>query len=277
MATRRKCWACADHYAAGGWQEIAAPVEVDVFARPESVAILQERVRELPEADAGTLAAELGDLPLAVAQAASYMAESGTPAAEYLGLLKTRAARILDEGQMLAYPGTLAGAIQLTRDRLAAENAAAVMLAQISAFLAPEPIPLALFTAAAGQLPQPLRSSATDPIGWRKLLASLARSTLARVDQHAVQIHRLTGVILRDQLDLDQAAATRARAEAILAANHPGDPDDPITWPGWAQLLPHILAIEPSASRDPGLRSLACNATWYLLKRGDTRSGYDLA
>ena len=124
----------------GVWREIAAaPVEVDVFARPESVAILRDWVPGLPEADADSLARELGDLPLAIAQAASYMADSGTPAAEYLDLVKTRAARILAEGPVLSYPGTLAGAIQLTKERLATQNVTAVMLAEVTAFLAAEP------------------------------------------------------------------------------------------------------------------------------------------
>ena len=60
-----------------GWDEVAAPVEVDVLARAESVAILQARVSGLAGADADRLAAELGDLPLAIAQAAGFMAETG--------------------------------------------------------------------------------------------------------------------------------------------------------------------------------------------------------
>src|SRR6185437_3665423 len=43
-----------------GWDEVAAPVEVDVLARAESVAILQTRVTMLSGADADRLAAELG-------------------------------------------------------------------------------------------------------------------------------------------------------------------------------------------------------------------------
>ena len=82
-----------------GWAEIAAPVEVDVLARAESVAILQARVTGLSEADADRLAAELGDLPLAIAQAAGFMAETGMPAAEYLGLLRTRAGQLLAQGR----------------------------------------------------------------------------------------------------------------------------------------------------------------------------------
>jgi len=50
---------------------------VDVLVRSESVAILQDRVTGLSEVDAGRLAAQLGDLPLAIAQAAGFMAETG--------------------------------------------------------------------------------------------------------------------------------------------------------------------------------------------------------
>jgi hypothetical protein len=64
------------------WAEIAAPVEVDVLARPESVALLQSRVAGLSEADADQLAGQLGDLPLAIAQAGGFMAETGMPATQ---------------------------------------------------------------------------------------------------------------------------------------------------------------------------------------------------
>jgi hypothetical protein len=47
------------------WDEVAVPVEVDVLARPESAAILQARISGLGEIDAD----QLGDLPLAIAQA----------------------------------------------------------------------------------------------------------------------------------------------------------------------------------------------------------------
>ena len=75
---------------ASGWAEVGAQVEVDVLARVESVAILQARVDGLTGSDADRLAAELGDLPLAVAQAAGFMAKTGMAAEEYLGLLRTR-------------------------------------------------------------------------------------------------------------------------------------------------------------------------------------------
>ena len=92
------------------------------------------------------------------------------------------------------------------------------------AFLAPEPIPEDLFTSAPGELPGELAARVADPLGWRQTLAHLARQSLARVDQRGLVMHRLTQAILRDRLPAEQAAATRACSEAILAASRPRRP-----------------------------------------------------
>ena len=55
-----------------------------------------------------------------------------------------------------------------------------------------------------------------------------------------------------------------------MAASSPGDTDAPGTWPAWARLLPHLLALDPAATSNPALRDLACDAAWYLIMRGDS-------
>jgi hypothetical protein len=259
------------------WTEIAVPVEVDVLARAESVAILQDRVAGLGAADADRLAAELGDLPLAVAQAAGFMAETGMTAVEYLGLLATRAGQLLAMGETGSYPQSLAVATALIADRLATEDPAAAQLASVCAFLAPEPIPEDLFTSAAGQLPGELADRASDRLAWRQTLARLQRQSLARVDQRGLVMHRLTQAILRDRLTSEEAAAARARTEAILAASNPGEMRNPVNWPRWAVLMPHLLAADLGATGNLGLRWMACSTCWYLLARGDARAAHDLA
>ena len=207
------------------WAEVAAPVEVDVLARDESVALLQARIAELGVADANRLAAQLGDLPLAVAQAAGFMAETGTPAVQYLELLRTQAGKLLDQAAPgSSYPWSLAAATRLIADRLDSEDPAAAQLASLCAFLAPEPVSEDLFTSALGELPNELAVRAADPLAWRQTLAHLTRQSLARMDPRGLVMHRLTQAILRDRLTRDQAAATRTRTEAILAASDPGHP-----------------------------------------------------
>ena len=255
-----------------GWDEIAAPVEVDVLPRAESIEMLRRRVPGLTEADAGRLAAQLGDLPLAIAQAAGFIADTGTSASQYLGLLQTRAGQLLDRGAPAFYPQSLAAATAVIAARLADHDPAAAELASLCAFLAPEPIPEDLFTGAAGLLPAELAAQAADPLAWRQTLAHMAGQSLARIDQRGLQMHRLTQAILRDRLTPARAAATRRCTEAILAASDPGDPTSPDAWPRWAQLMPHVLAAELAATDNPRLRDLARRVCWYLIERGDART-----
>src|SRR6185437_15950680 len=100
-------------------------VEIDVLARAESVAILRKRVADLGESEAGPLAERLGDLPLALAQAADFMAESGISAVGYLALLETRTREALDEGRPGSYPMSLAAATDLSAGQLADKDPAA--------------------------------------------------------------------------------------------------------------------------------------------------------
>jgi hypothetical protein len=261
---------------AQGWAEVAVPVEVDVLARAESVALLVTRVRGLAEGDADQVAQALGDLPLALAQAAGYMTGTGTPAVEYLDLLAARAGQILDRARPSTYRESLAAVTQLAFDQLNGEDPAAACAVAACAFLAPEPVPAAWFPRAAAQLPEPLAAAAADPVAWREVLARIRQQALARLDQHGLLMHRLTQAIVRGYLPPDQADAARGAAEALLTANHPGDEELPSTWPGWAQVLAHLLALDPDASTE-ALAGLTFDAAWYLIRRGDAGAAYDLA
>ena len=259
------------------WTEVAMPVEVDVLARSESVTILRGRVPWLSESDAEQVAEAMGDLPLGVVQAAGYMADTGTPSVEYLTLLKTRAGQIMDQGRPSSYTRSLTAATWLAVDRLATEDSAAADLVAVCAFLAPEPVRPEWFTRHATQLPVPLADAAADPVAWRQVLARLGTHALARIDHDELRMHRLTQAIVRDHLPADRSSASRLAAESILAANHPGHKKVPSSWPEWARLLPHLIALSPEATTIQGLRQLAIDAAWYLYFRGDWRSSHDLA
>jgi hypothetical protein len=259
------------------WADIAMPVQVDVLARPESEAFLRVRLPGMPVETASKLAALLGDLPLALAQSAGYIAETGMPAGTYLELLSSRAERLMREGRPTSYPQSLAAVIQLALTRLRSEDQAAASLAQVCAFLGPEPIPIDLFTSTTASLPPALAGAIADPVGWWQVLAPLGRQALATVDGTTIQMHRLTQAVVRGLLPEEDAAASRQAAEAIVAAGHPGDPHASDTWPQWAQLLPHLTALDPATSGDRALRTVACDAARYLVFSGDAHGGCDLS
>jgi len=260
-----------------GWTELAMPVEVDVLMREESVAILRGRVDGLTAPDAAELADGLGNLPLALAQAAAYLADTGMAATAYRKLLETQPAATLSKGQPVGYPRSLAAATQLSVSRLGREDPAAAELVNVCAFLGPEPVPGTLFARAREHLPAALADCVADPLAWADALARIGRSAIARVDRHGLQFHRLTQAVIRDSQVSDQAAAYRGFAGEILVANAPGHADDPASWPDWATLMPHLLAMDFTAVVRPELRTLACRATRYLLDRGSVLSSRDLA
>jgi hypothetical protein len=261
---------------ASGWEEVAVSVEVDVLERGESIAMLRRRVPGLTEAGAGLVAAVVGDLPLAVAQAAGYMAPAGISAADYVQMAEGRAAEILDAGRPASYPLSLAAVTQLAMDRLEAADGAAAQVVRICAFLAPEPVPAEWFTRAAARLPALLREASADRLAWGRAMTRISGQALARVDQQGLLMHRLTQAIIRSRLTSDEADAARAQAAALLTSSEPGKTNLPAAWPEWAQLLPHLLALDPEASTE-GVSNLTGNAVWYLISCGLARNALQLA
>jgi tetratricopeptide (TPR) repeat protein len=264
-----------------GWAEVAVPVEIGVLDRAESVAILRDRLPSMTVGDADRVARAVGDLALAVAQAAGFMTGTGMPASEYVTLLEGRTAEVMRAGRPASYPRSLAAVTQLSLEQLRVEHPAAAEVTVLCAFLAPEPVPAQWFTEAAAVLPATLGRKAADPLAWHQVLAAAGRSGLVRLTNGELQMHRLTKAIICGQLPTRQTASARSRAAQVIAASHGHinrvNSLDPATWPEWTRLLPHLLTLDPGKSDNPQLRGLAVNAAWYLVKTGDTRAGYDLA
>jgi len=257
------------------WGEIAAPVNVAVFALGESVTLLRRRVPGISAADAEHVAVELGNLPLALAQAAGVLSETGLPAAAYVEHLTGHASKALAEGTPASYSRSLAAAVTDAAARLADAEPAAAALLQLSAFFGPEPIPTSFFTAAA-QLPATLAEIAADPIRLHRALGRISSYGLARLDQAGFQVHRLVQAIVRDRLPAEQRHDDSACVAALLVAAGPADTNNPALWPAWASLLPHLLAANPAESDNANLRRLAARALLYLLRRGDSVTAENL-
>ncbi|MEU8243406.1 FxSxx-COOH system tetratricopeptide repeat protein [Actinoplanes missouriensis] len=257
------------------WYEVAEPISVDVLSHAESMAMLKRGpAAEAP--DVGGLARELGGLPLALAQAAGFMAETGMSAGDYLSTLVQRPHLLLDEGLPASYPAPLTATVTKGAERAEAADPAAAQLLRLAATCGPEPVPLWLF--ADGALPEPLASTAAQPLALRRSVGLLVRLGLARADADSMQLHRLTRMILRSS-ETDQARRDhRVTVERLLIAALPSDDDkDPANWPVWSALAPHILALDPVTSDSAGFRHLAAWWVGGLLNRGSLREGLHLA
>jgi tetratricopeptide (TPR) repeat protein len=197
------------------------------------------------------------------------------PAAEYLGMLRERASELLAEDENATYrPGGLTAVTQLAYDQLRVTDPDAALLASAFAFLAPEPVSVDWLVKAAASLPGELASRVAAPLALSRLLSSLSRTALVRLTDDGLTMHGLTQAILRVHTQPPAQAAARALAEEVVAANSPDDVgDNPGTWPAWARLLPHLLAIDPAHSDNPALHSAATRAVLYLTASGSNADG----
>lgn len=77
------------------WGGVGGKLEVDVFDWAESIALLQRRIPHLSASSAVELSDELGDLPLALEQAAGYIETNGTPPERYMELFRSAREQLL--------------------------------------------------------------------------------------------------------------------------------------------------------------------------------------
>jgi DNA-binding SARP family transcriptional activator len=256
-----------------GWHELAIPVGVDVFDRGESITLLRRRALQLSDDEAGRIAQALGDLPLALAQAAAHLADTATGVQDYLTLLAERTTELLAQGSSATYPVSLAASVQVALDRLAAQSPAALVLLSLAAYLAPEPIPVTLFSTHPAQLPDALAPATKDPLTLTALTRLLRHYGLVRVEAATLTLHRLLAAILRDQPDHHQELPTVA-VRLLRAAAPDDDPlDNPPAWPAWRQLLPHVLVATDPHRNLTGVEDdvawLVERAAEYLQARGE--------
>ncbi|MGW1391033.1 FxSxx-COOH system tetratricopeptide repeat protein [Streptomyces nigra] len=257
------------------WAGTARSTPLNVFTRTDSLTYLQGRVDGMTADQADILAADLGDLPLALAQAAGVIAHGGMSLDLYQQLLATNTTQLLEKGGAPGYPAPVAATVTIAVNRLTEHHLDAVALLHIVALFGPEPIRNAWLESVRPQLAT-IPGNPDDPMWLHEALSPLSRYGLARTESGSFQVHRLTQAVLRDQMPPDQAVAIRKDAVIVLAAGNPGDPQRPDFWPGWAALTPHLTSHHLAAVEQPELRSTLLDAAHYLIRSGQTRSACEL-
>ncbi|MDX8048615.1 FxSxx-COOH system tetratricopeptide repeat protein [Lentzea sp. BCCO 10_0798] len=260
------------------WSSVAQTVEVDLFSRAESKQLLQRRNQGLTDSDAEQVADVLGDLPLAIEQAASWLRETGMNAGEYLSLFARKRAELLEAGLPVDYHVPVAAAWNVSFDRLSEENPAALQLLQVCAFFAPEPISRSLFIELQGiPVPDELGEALRDPLLLGKAMRQINKYSLAQIDQSkgTILLHRLVQGALFDRMTPQERAQMRHAAHVLLATDDPRGPATQNNWPKYIELLPHVRASKMQECDDPWVRRTALHSAVFLAAWGDDQSGLD--
>ncbi|WP_157845221.1 tetratricopeptide repeat protein [Pseudofrankia saprophytica] len=239
-----------------GWGGPRATVQVPTLPRAESVALLSDRLAGVDPVVADGVADLLGDLALALEQAAGFCAQTGTPLAELASWLVERLEDVIALGGVADRAGeTVATLWDLSIERLSVTAPAAVELLELLALFAPEPVPLDLFEGRAELLGGGLLAEAAgDRLAWARLVGALVGYSLASRDTAAVWVHRLVAAATRRKLGEVRRAELVAVLVGLLRADLPENiTRAPEGWPRWWALLAHARTVLDSADDPTGL------------------------
>jgi tetratricopeptide (TPR) repeat protein len=272
----------------GGFDAIGLVAEVDIWQSADSVAYLETRVPTLTDEVAGALANRLGNLPLALEQSSSYLRTTGTGGLEYLELFDAREGEMLSRGVVAGSSLTIATLWDLSIERVAETNYAAVQIIDFCAYLAPVPVPEWVLRSNPNFVPSPLSGVVADALAYHQSIAALIDFALVRRTENQLSFHTLTLAAVRlrhfsnRSSDMDPGEAPAFQALNLLRQALPhfvlGERDEPGHWP---ELLPHVLTSaahfdkEQTRTNDTRatLSRLLDDAASYLLSIGE----YNLA
>jgi tetratricopeptide (TPR) repeat protein len=263
------------------WGGYASVYQVGEFTREESISLIQLRGSNISEADADRLADRLGDLPIAVEQAAAWQAETGMSVQRYLTLLDKQMSTMLAENPPEGYKLTIVAAWTLAFEDLQGHSPEAAALVQLCSFLGPDPIPYALLWSfrRAADLPPELENMLRDEFGFARAVRQAGQRALLKVDpgRQTLTEHRLVQAVLRERLDADQQAEMARLVWRMLVAANPGRPDDQRNWDMLATINDHMGPTGLIEYDDRAARGVIIDQIRFLYNRGDQWSSRELA
>jgi tetratricopeptide (TPR) repeat protein len=246
------------------WRSLAAPIELRLWPRDIGADYLIKRTdRAAERAEADALSDALGGLPLAHEQAAAYCERLSVSFADYARRLAATPIKLLDAERdaPLEYHDklTVAKTFALAIGEAAKLHRAAEPLIAYAARLAPEPIPLFLFSEGREKFGEPLASDLADDgldeaVAALRAFALVDRETSAderdpSVTTETIRLHRLVRAVAAGRRTQEAEATRRVLIEALASVYPAAVFNDPSTWPRARRL--DALALDLIAGPGP--------------------------
>ena len=255
---------------------------LDVLERAESIALLQELAKRLSEAEADGIAGELGDFPLALHLAGSYLhSYPMVGVADYLTQLQQTGllAHQSLQGRGATHSPTeherhVGRTFALSYQQLQPDNPidqmAKALLIRAAHFAPNEPIPSQLLQMSIAEMQERIDNSITkedEPValavadGLHRLLG--LGLLMGDAHQAGVQTHRLVGAYAQAQAE-DEGALADVEWAIIKEATRLNKAGYPLAWGVMQSHLSH--ATQQAMGRADERSATLCNELGYLLQ-----------
>jgi hypothetical protein len=226
------------------WDAVARPFPLRPMKRVDSVQFLLNRTgKKKTDTSVGMLAQALGDLPLAMEQAAACIERTRIDFTGYLKRFETHWAEMLSDVKTSGdYPDSVEMTWEISFRQLQEEAPQAVDLLNLLSFLGPDSIPRSLLRQGAMTLPEELATVMMDDVTLGEAIAQLRTYSLVDDDGKVLAVHRLVGTLVRDRLSESDREMWAEAAIKMVVVAFKFDSQDLASWDKCAELLPHALA-----------------------------------
>jgi tetratricopeptide (TPR) repeat protein len=244
---------------APAWRGVAEPVEIRLWPKEIGADYLIARTgRQAERSAAEALSQVLGGLPLAHEQTAAYCERLGVSLAAFHRRFEAVAGQLMDSSRDAPREYhdrlTVAKTFALAIEEAAKLHPAAEPLIVHAALLAPEPVPLFLFSEAREKFSEPLATALTgdgldEVVAVLRGFALVERETIvderdASITTDAIRLHRLVREIAAARREGEARDTLRQILVEAVGAVWPHDSGYPAPayWPRCGLLTPHLLA-----------------------------------
>ncbi|MCX2862255.1 FxSxx-COOH system tetratricopeptide repeat protein [Paucibacter sp. PLA-PC-4] len=199
------------------WGSVAATLSLPVWSVEESVQYLRQRTGRPNDPDAAELADRLGNLPLALEQAAAYVEESQVSIRRYCDLLRDLGQDLIGSSAKTAISTIWKLSLEAVQER----SHEAVALLQLMAFLPPDEVTRSrLVGASLSTVPDQLRDLLSDELHLNDAVAVLRSFSLINATPETLSVHRLVQVVVKERLSLEDHKTYSDAAHEIQYPHH---------------------------------------------------------
>ena len=253
-------------------------IAVDVLEEKEAIELVKRRIRagdaeaklaETEETALRELVKELGYLPLALAQAAAYIAECNITVADYLEKYRSYTDEILEVRNLSSeeYPKSVATTWLITMERIQKQLPIALSVLQGCAYLAPDKIPKEVLKDFLQEIISTEEKGAPKPLLFNQIMSCLSSYSMVNVndqaEQQSVNIHRVVQQVIRSHLQKQAEQKEAGSAKIDLQ--------------GMMQKL--LTSLTRSCPKGDEMKTIHSRRRWIehfesLLKQEDTHHGF---
>ena len=232
------------------WRGIGGVFPIPPMDRNESISFLSHRSgRSESILAAGQLAKALGDLPLALEQAAALIEQTRISFSDYLRRLERHWGELLSRGRGGPTQDSIALSLEITFSQLEATAPASAELLNLLAFVAPEGFEKKWLANGAEVVGGSLAGTVSEPFYLDEALGALLQFSLIDVNYETISIHRIVAALARSRMSYQLRTDSAQKALRLMDASFNFDTADPRTWPTSAAMLPHALAAVEHAQQ----------------------------